>query len=122
MPENKNDIILQVDHLTKTFQVKSSKLFEKPSALNAVNDVSFEVKRGETIGIIGESGCGKSTLGKTLLRLIPATSGDVIYNGKSLMKLNSYSQFSVKRKSRIFWCLMLFLLKFNSSMETMYFE
>ncbi len=98
MPENKNDIILQVDHLTKTFQVKSSKLFEKPSALNAVNDVSFEVKRGETIGIIGESGCGKSTLGKTLLRLIPATSGDVIYNGKSLMKLDKKEMNALRKE------------------------
>ena len=53
-----------------------------------VGHVSFEVKRGETIGVIGESGCGKSTLGKAILQLIPATSGDVIYNGQSLMKLN----------------------------------
>lgn len=84
---NDNDIILKVDHLTKTFKIKSSKLFGKPAFLNAVNDVSFDVRRGETIGIIGESGCGKSTLGKTLLNLIPATSGDVIYEGKSLMKI-----------------------------------
>ena len=88
MGEKQDDIILKVDHLTKTFQVKSPRLFEKPLALNAVNDVSFEVKRGETIGVIGESGCGKSTLGKAILQLIPATSGNVIYNGQSLMKLN----------------------------------
>ena len=56
MGEKQDDIILKVDHLTKTFQVKSPRLFEKPLALNAVNDVSFEVKRGETIGVIGESG------------------------------------------------------------------
>ena len=49
MGEKQDDIILKVDHLTKTFQVKSPRLFEKPLALNAVNDVSFEVKRGETI-------------------------------------------------------------------------
>ena len=88
MGEKQDDIILKVDHLTKTFQVKSPRLFEKPLALNAVNDVSFEVKRGETIGVIGESGCGKSTLGKAILQLIPATSGDVINNGQSMMKLN----------------------------------
>ena len=58
MGEKQDDIILKVDHLTKTFQVKSPRLFEKPLALNAVNDVSFEVKRGENIGVIGESGCG----------------------------------------------------------------
>ena len=94
---NDNDIILKVDHLTKTFKIKSSKLFGKPAFLNAVNDVSFDVRRGETIGIIGESGCGKSTLGKTLLNLIPATSGDVIYEGKSLMKIGP-KEMNVLRK------------------------
>ncbi|XCP85037.1 oligopeptide/dipeptide ABC transporter ATP-binding protein [Roseburia hominis] len=84
---NDKDVILKVDHLNKTFKVKSSQLFGKPAYLKAVNDVSFEVHRGETIGIIGESGCGKSTLGKSILRLIEPTSGDVVYNGKSLMGL-----------------------------------
>lgn len=79
------DVILKVDHLTKTFKIKSTQLFGKPAYLNAVNDVSFEVCRGETVGIIGESGCGKSTLGKSLLRLIEPTSGDIVYNGQSLI-------------------------------------
>ena len=98
MLDHQDDIILKVDHLTKKFKIKSPKLFEKPAELNAVNDVSFEVKRGETVGIIGESGCGKSTLGKTLLRLIPATSGDVIYNGQSLMKLDTKKMNALRKE------------------------
>ena len=98
MLDHQDDIILKVDHLTKTFKIKSPKLFEKPAELNAVNDVSFEVKRGETVGIIGESGCGKSTLGKTLLRLIPSTSGDVIYNGQSLMKLDTKKMNALRKE------------------------
>lgn len=82
---SEKDTILKVEHLTKTFKIKSTRVFGQPSYLNAVNDVSFEVRRGETVGIIGESGCGKSTLGKSLLRLIEPTSGDVIYNGQSLI-------------------------------------
>ena len=82
---SEKDTILKVEHLTKTFKIKSARVFGQPSYLNAVNDVSFEVRRGETVGIIGESGCGKSTLGKSLLRLIEPTSGDVIYNGQSLI-------------------------------------
>lgn len=85
---HEEDIILKVDHLKKTFKVKSAELFGKPAFLNAVNDVSFQVRRGETVGIIGESGCGKSTLGKSLLRLTEPSGGDVIYNGKSLMGLS----------------------------------
>ncbi len=77
--------ILEADQLSKVFKVKSTKLFGKPSQLSAVNNVSFQVHQGETVGIIGESGCGKSTLGKSLLRLIEPTSGDVRYNGTSLM-------------------------------------
>lgn len=81
------DIILKVDRLSKTFKVKSDRLFGKPAYLNAVNEVSFEVGRGETVGVIGESGCGKSTLGKSLLRLIEPSGGDVRYNGTSLVGL-----------------------------------
>lgn len=64
MGEKQDDIILKVDHLTKTFQVKSPRLFEKPLALNAVNDVSFEVKRGEPLELSANQGVGNQHWGK----------------------------------------------------------
>lgn len=64
--------ILKVEHLTKVFLSQKTKI-------NAVNDVSFTVERGETVGIVGESGCGKTTLGRMIVRAIPATQGRVLY-------------------------------------------
>lgn len=84
MEEN---VILKVSHLSKVFKIKSPQLFGKPSYLKAVNDVSFEVNKGETLGIIGESGCGKSTLGKCILNLIRPTSGEIYYNGIEILSL-----------------------------------
>lgn len=98
---NDSDVILKVDHLTKTFKVKSAQLFGKTAYLNAVNDVSFDVRRGETVGIIGESGCGKSTLGKSLLRLIEPSAGDVQYNGTSLMGLNPREMAGLRKEINI---------------------
>lgn len=80
--------ILEVKNLTKTFTIKSSQLFAPPKYLKAVNDVSFEVAKGETLGIIGESGCGKSTLGKSILRLINPTSGTIQYGDVSVLSLS----------------------------------
>lgn len=88
MSHNMKDVILTVENLTKTFKIKSNKLFKDPKQLKAVNNVSFEVYKGETIGIIGESGCGKSTLGKSLIRLIEPTSGSVKYEDISLTDLS----------------------------------
>ena len=81
--------ILKVKNLTKTFTIKSKKIMGKPAYLKAVNNVSFEVHEGETVGVIGESGCGKSTLGKLILNLIPATSGTVEFDGKDIYSLPS---------------------------------
>lgn len=74
----KNDILLRVDHLTKYFPVKGL----KGPGVQAVEDVSLFIKRGETLGLVGESGCGKTTLGRTILRLHEPTSGQIVYDGK----------------------------------------
>lgn len=77
MPETTMDqeIILQVNHLSKRFESKGI-------CVRAVSDVSFEVRKGETIGIVGESGCGKTTLGRCIVRAIQASEGQVIYRAK----------------------------------------
>jgi len=73
--------ILKVTHLKKYFPVPAG-------TLHAVDDVSFSMQYGETLGVVGESGCGKSTLGKTLLRLEPPTSGEVLFEGQDITALD----------------------------------
>lgn len=81
--------VLEIKHLKKYFPVKSSHLFSRDkSAVKAVEDVSFELYKGETLGIVGESGCGKSTLGRSVLRLIEPTEGEIIFDDTDLMKLH----------------------------------
>ena len=76
------DTILEVKNLTKYFKTKRG-------MLHAVDDISFKLERGKTLGLVGESGCGKSTTGRTILRLIEPTSGEIIFEGKDINKLNS---------------------------------
>lgn len=89
--------ILQVKHICTSFPLKKN-LFGKPlSFVHAVEDVSFDVYPGETLGLVGESGCGKTTLGRTILRLIEPTSGEIIFEGKNLTTL-SQSEMREMRK------------------------
>src|SRR4029078_7090183 len=84
------DPILVVDHLVKHFPIKAGILFDKQiGAVQAVDDVSFTVNRGETLGLVGESGCGKSTLSRTILQLIPPTSGSVQFEGREITGLSN---------------------------------
>lgn len=96
-----SNAILEVKNLTKTFKIKSNKLFGHPVYLNAVSNVSFNVYEGETLGIIGESGCGKSTLGKSLLHLINPTSGSIKYKGISIMDLPEKDIKKLRREIQI---------------------
>jgi oligopeptide transport system ATP-binding protein len=84
-----DDFILQVRHLKMYFPTQTG--FFKTRQLKAVDDVSFEVKRGETLGIVGESGCGKTTLGRTILHLYEPTDGEVIFNGREIKGKKIYS-------------------------------
>jgi oligopeptide transport system ATP-binding protein len=81
--------LLEVRDLVKHFEIKGGLLgITTLGAVRAVDGVSFEVKRGETLGLVGESGCGKSTLGRTILRLTPATAGKVSLGGQDLMSIS----------------------------------
>ena len=79
--ENKK--LLEIEHLKQHFPVASGKLFEK-KVVKAVDDVSFFINKGETLGLVGESGCGKTTTGRTLLRLYEPTSGRIAYDGTTI--------------------------------------
>ena len=81
------DPLLSVRGLRVQFALRGATLFAPPRQLAAVDDVSFELQAGETLGIVGESGCGKSTLGRALLRLLPATAGQIVWLGRDLMPL-----------------------------------
>lgn len=93
--------VLKVNNLSKIFKVKSNKLFDKPKMLKAVNDVSFEVLEGETLGVIGESGCGKSTLGRCIIQLLQPSSGEVLYNDAKINDLNSSELKKIRKDIQI---------------------
>src|SRR5690554_1724736 len=90
MAENvkSNETLLEVKNLVKHFPITKGIIFSKQvGAVKAVDGVSFTVKKGETLGLVGESGCGKTTTGRVVLRLIEPTSGDVWFDGKNVPAL-----------------------------------
>ncbi|HMK17372.1 MAG TPA: ABC transporter ATP-binding protein [Chitinophagaceae bacterium] len=90
-------LLLSVKNLSVWFPVKKNLFGRSLSFTKAVDDVSFEVIKGETLGLVGESGCGKTTLGRTLLRLIEPTAGEIIYNGIDLTKKTSDEIISLRK-------------------------
>lgn len=95
------DALLQVANLKKYFPIKKGVLRRTVGNVRAVDDVSFDVFPGETLGIVGESGCGKSTTGRTLLRLLEPTSGEVWFNGKNLAKLSGSAMREMRQHLQI---------------------
>jgi peptide/nickel transport system ATP-binding protein len=82
-PASADDIALELCALTRVYQLKRG-LFRAPGQIKAVDDVSLRIRKGETLGLVGESGCGKSTLAKMLLGLLAPTSGNVLINGREI--------------------------------------
>src|SRR5579859_3557749 len=84
-----DDVLVQVDNLVKYFPVRGGGLVRRTVAhVQAVDGVSLTIKRGQTLGLVGETGCGKSTLARCIAGLIPATSGKVYFEGTDLTRLN----------------------------------
>lgn len=83
-----DEVLLEVQHLKKYFPVKKNFFGKTTSVLKAVDDISFQIKKGEAFGLVGESGCGKSTIGKMIVNLYTPTSGKILYNGVDLTALS----------------------------------
>jgi peptide/nickel transport system ATP-binding protein len=96
-PAQTYDSILQVEHLKIHFPVYGSILRRKVGEIKAVDDVSFQVFRGETFGLVGESGCGKTTVAKSILRLIDATGGKIIFNNQDITHLDDVKMRPIRR-------------------------
>lgn len=79
--------LLKVSNLKVTYPLPRSSIFEKKCDIKAVDDVTFELKKGETLGLVGESGCGKSTLGRAIIQLLRSAEGEVVFNGQSLTRM-----------------------------------
>ncbi len=101
MAEKPATELIQVKNLVKYFPVREGLLQRVKDYVRAVDDVSFVVREGETLGMVGESGCGKTTIGRTILRLIEPTSGSVIIDGKDVFKLNGSEMKAMRRNMQI---------------------
>ncbi len=97
----KHPVLLEVNNLKTWFPVKGGLFGRVQRHVKAVDDVSFVVHKGETLGLVGESGCGKTTLGRTILRLQEATSGDVVYEGINIMQQNKEQMRKLRSRMQI---------------------
>ncbi len=100
-PSNGKDDLIVVENLVKYFPIRRGLLQRVVAHVKAVDGVSFTIKRGETLGLVGESGCGKTTVGRTLLRLIPATSGKVYMEGRDIFSLKGAELKALRKDMQI---------------------
>ena len=98
---SKNEVLLEVYNLKKYFPLKKNFFGQVKSWVKAVDDVSLHLKKGETLGLVGESGCGKTTLGRLILNLLPATSGDIIYRNQNIRQLSRTQMKPLRKKMQV---------------------
>ena len=99
--QSSGEILLKVKNLKKRFPLKKSFFGKTLSSIEAVDDVSFEIEKGSTLGLVGESGCGKTTLGRTVLNLTPASGGKVFYKDTDISQLNKKEMKAMRKKMQI---------------------
>lgn len=97
MAANEKDMLMKADHVKVYFKGKN----KRSGTVKAVDDISFEIMRGETFGVVGESGCGKSTLGRTLIRLLKPTDGHIYLDGQDIATLKGAELKQMRKKAQI---------------------
>lgn len=98
---SENQVLLETKDLRKYFSGKKGLFNLNPPVVKAVDDINLTIHKGETLGLVGESGCGKSTLGRTILKLIPMTSGQVIYNGEDIAAYDKKQMWEMRKRMQI---------------------
>lgn len=96
-----SDALIRIENLVKRFPIKGGLFSKEVASVKAVSDVTLEIKKGETLGLVGESGCGKSTLGRCIIRLIEPTSGKIFFKGQDITGLGGEDLRTLRRKMQI---------------------
>ena len=101
-PVLREDALIQVDELTKYFPITQGIIFQREIArVQAVESISFTIKQGETLGLVGESGCGKSTTARLITKLLEATSGTIHFEGRDITRLSPRQMLPFRREMQI---------------------
>ena len=98
---NEDNVLLEIVNLKKHLPIKRGILRREVGSIKAVDGISFDIRRGETMGLVGESGCGKSTAGRTMLRLYDPTRGRVLFNDRNVYELKGHDMLSIRRKAQM---------------------